>query len=76
MSYSARIVDTETGEVREVEAGWHDDGYFIWDEGNYGCDCNRALFFARAAGVELDMDETPCGDSRYELDGFEDDEDN
>lgn len=23
---------------------------FIWTEGNYACDCNRALFFARANG--------------------------
>jgi hypothetical protein len=23
----------------------------MWTEGNYACDCNRALFFARAVGL-------------------------
>jgi hypothetical protein len=34
---------------------------FQWTEGNYGCDCNRARFFARAA--EEDDPDVPCGDT-------------
>lgn len=36
-----------------------------WSEGNYGCDCNRALFFARAGG-EPDPD-VECSDGRYRV---------
>lgn len=58
----------ETGEIRR-----HRDDYFesspdresdyIWTEGNYACDCNRALFFARAHN-EPDPD-VECGDAAY-----------
>lgn len=37
-----------------------------WTEGNGGCDCNRALFFARAAGEELETDPI-CGEERYRI---------
>lgn len=37
---------------------------FMWGDGNYCCDCNRALFFNRAAG-EDDPDH-PCGTSEFQ----------
>lgn len=70
MSKVIRITDTLTGETRTfTDEYWTDDdlGDFIWTEGNYACDCNRALFFKRAIGESTDDDETPCGDSRYEI---------
>lgn len=40
---------------------------YAWAEGNYSCDCNRALFFAQAGG-EAEDDDRPCGDyERFEL---------
>jgi hypothetical protein len=62
-----------TGEVRtsrqwmiyEPEDGEHPSDY-IYSEGNYSCDCNRHLFFHRAAGVEPDED-CPCGDEAYSV---------
>lgn len=33
---------------------------YLWTEGNWACDCNRALAFARAAG-EPDPEPRPCG---------------
>ncbi len=36
--------------------GDENPGYYVWSDGNYGCDCNRRLFFARAAGEEADWD--------------------
>jgi hypothetical protein len=49
---------------------WLDDGHgdpgaqpnwFMWDEGNYSCDCNRGTIF-------LDSDEDfPCGEGRFEI---------
>lgn len=52
---------------------------FIWTDGNYACDCNRYLFFQRAA-EEAEEDEIQCGDERYSIvkivqDGRELDED-
>ena len=56
-----------TGEVREHAAYYSgDEGWeFQWTEGNFGCDCNRALFFARAKG-EPDPDQE-CGGEAYTL---------
>lgn len=60
-----------TGETRvyrteepEWEDGWSD---FIWDEGNYSCDCNRWLFWERAAGRSPATD-VPCSDGVYRVD--------
>lgn len=36
---------------------------FLWEEGNYGCDCNRHLFWERAHGREPSMGEMPCSDA-------------
>jgi hypothetical protein len=54
------------GVVRTYEDKWPWDGDYIWADGNYSCDCNRALFFARA--VE-DDDETDanCGNGAYSV---------
>ena len=43
-----------TGEERFIDSDseWDDVHEFLWTEGNFGCDCNRALFFARAGGEE------------------------
>lgn len=48
------------------EHGWDTDGSnFIWSEGNYACDCNRASFFARSIGEE-DPDRS-CGDKAFSI---------
>ncbi len=38
---------------------------FPWRDGNNGCDCNRALFFAQSDG-DPDPDR-PCGEGRYSV---------
>jgi hypothetical protein len=66
----AEIRDNATGVVREHEShetmmdGDPDPGDFIWSDGNYSCDCNRRLFFARAAGEDEDWD-GGCSDGLY-----------
>lgn len=40
------------------------NNYYLWSDGNYSCDCNRALFFARAVD-EAEPDEPPCGETAY-----------
>jgi hypothetical protein len=64
---------------------YEDDGEslhtYIWSDGNYHCDCNRAIFFAEAGEEDTDI-EVPCANGAYhvrleDLDGtciYEDDE--
>lgn len=32
---------------------------FIWEDGNYSCDCNRSLFIQRCC--DKDFSDFPCG---------------
>lgn len=61
--YSVRIRCNATGEVRSYSDtwvcqpnkytdDWRDVLEWHWTEGNSACDCNRARFFACAAGEE------------------------
>lgn len=60
-----------TGETREREScifWWHRDKgphLYNWEDGNFSCDCNRAMFFADAAG-EPDPD-VPCSDGLFSV---------
>lgn len=38
---------------------------YIWEEGNYSCDCNRYLFYQRAHGEEERDEDCTCGDGGY-----------
>ena len=64
----AKIRKNDTGEIREGKEDvlWDEDEnephLWIWEEGNFSCDCNRELFFNRYGGV--DADETECGDRK------------
>jgi hypothetical protein len=63
------ITNSDTGETRSFN-GLTDMRFssYAWTEGDYGCDCNRALLFDRAAGEEGDFD-LPCqhGDPTYRV---------
>ncbi len=66
-----KILDTETGIVVEVPerytcANHGDGGEFMWTEGNYSCDCNRALIHFRAQDLAA-PNYLPCGDTRFRL---------
>lgn len=69
----AHLKNNETGEVRKYETSTClDDGEpyphaYIWEEGNYSCDCNRELFFDYAAGKQYDEIETVCSDGRFSV---------
>ncbi len=68
----AEIRDNATGIVREYQDdavlmnGDAEPSVFIWEDGNYSCDCNRRLFFARAAGEDEDWD-SECSDGLYSV---------
>ena len=40
---------------------------YLWAEGNYSCDCNRELFFARAAGDDRPHEKGACGYTAYDV---------
>lgn len=69
----AHIRKNETGEVRRydteelLEEGDKHPSVFNWEENNFSCDCNRELFFERAARHEIDIDVTKCSDGRYSV---------
>lgn len=72
MKYQLDIEDTTTGEVRRYADpyDWPTEDAFVYQyvEGNYSCDCNRSLFFARAIGaLEPELDDTHCGFGRYRI---------
>jgi len=55
---------TEPDEKIDEDNGWPP---FIWEEGNYSCDCNREIYFNRAQGIEIDITKPLCGHSRYRV---------
>ena len=63
--YRVLLRDNQAGEERwyTYEFPWDEISYFLWTEGNYGCDCNRHIFFEEATG--RDTGDCPCGESRY-----------
>lgn len=68
----AHIRLNATGEVRVDDTkevlydGDDNPSIFIWKDGNFSCDCNRRLFFRRAAG-EDDGDDVVCTDGLYSV---------
>lgn len=66
MKYTVVICKNDTGETRTIHETYPDiygDSLeFMWSEGNYACDCNRAAFFYG----DNDFDDT-CGDHRFSV---------
>jgi hypothetical protein len=77
MAYTVVIRNNITGEVRTglQPYEWEDDEdgggqLFWWTEGNFGCDCNRSLEFARAGGAteeEAWDAEVECGETVFSV---------
>lgn len=70
MKVTIPIYDTETNETRlhveECEPEWIEGLRLSWISGNYSCDCNRSLFFARCSDPEIGVDEHgDCSEGRY-----------
>lgn len=71
----AHIRNNTTGEVRRYETvefrravEQHPDT-LNWSEGNYGCDCNRRLFFGYAGGspVEYVFPSNECSTGEFSV---------
>lgn len=63
--YHVAIRNNATGEVRMYrnDLAWDEASMYQWTDGNYGCDCNRTLFWYRAAGDEAEG--WKCGDTGF-----------
>ena len=66
MSYAVHLRRNADGVVRVIteDDAWDETADYIWTDGNFGCDCNRALLFARAAG-EPDPENSACGETAF-----------
>lgn len=66
--FTVHIRKNETYETRQwvvKDEDWCAVTDYLWTEGNYACDCNRALFFAWAKGEE--PKEGECGETAYSI---------
>ena len=67
------VKHNDTGEIRTLSTTaildneTYEPHLFIWEEGNYSCDCNRKIFWGRAIEHEYEDEETPCGDGKYSI---------
>ena len=68
MSLRVILRNVENGDagVYIANAEWR--GSFIWEEGNYGCDCNRGIFLY---GRDSDID---CGENLIVVEGIYDEQ--
>jgi hypothetical protein len=66
MSYRVLLRRTADGLERWTKPYDFEFSAYWWDEGNFGCDCNREWEFQRAADEEI-TPEPECGNSRYEF---------
>ena len=53
------------GVVRRYDDRWYYCSEYMWSAGNFSCDCNRELFFERAAGNEIDDEQ--CSEGRFSV---------
>jgi hypothetical protein len=65
MAFDVHIKDTQTDNVVVYRHNLDWFGEFIWEEGNYCCDCNRSIFFRQAGGTfEGHVD---CSTERFDI---------
>lgn len=71
MSYIVAIRKNDTGEIHLYNDlfEYDNEDCMIWQytEGNFGCDCNRELFWYRADGIETIDNKHTCTDDRYSI---------
>lgn len=67
MNYPIDIRRCSDAEVRSIQMEFDDYGLalYMFTDGNYGCDCNRELFWLRGDGQEPEPCTTTCGEDRY-----------
>ncbi len=63
------IMKMSTGERRtwQSDLGWDKHSKFLWKDGNFSCDCNRASFFRQAGGDEPSAQWRDCSDGEFRV---------
>lgn len=63
------IINNETKEIRKddhfKDQEWLEHNEYIWEEGNYACDCNRSIFWHSALDPKGDHESDECGSDKY-----------
>lgn len=70
MKINVTIRDRNTDVVRVFadDYDWTDGDHtivYMYRDGNYSCDCNRSIFFARAVGENGLEQAVECGEGRF-----------
>lgn len=66
MNSIAMIRKNSTGEIREYDGFIRpDEDVYIWEEGNFACDCNRELFFFYSKNEEPEREY--CSGDRFSV---------
>lgn len=72
--YFVTMRDNKTGETRKIKYdwAWEEGSDYLWDEGNWSCDCNRDLDFKDDKGLEREHDSDVkdgycLGEGRYDV---------
>ena len=68
--YRVAIKQVKTGEIRVREEVWEFTGSespeqsveYFWTDGNFGCDCNRAIWFRNDGTIDGE-----CGQGAYRV---------
>ena len=57
--------DNQTDETKIVhlDLAWYEHSPFMWEEGNFSCDCTRSLFFYN----HEESKEYPCGHDKISV---------
>lgn len=64
------IINNKTKESRTYVPSvkeWLEHSEYIWEEGNYSCDCNRSIFFHSANDPNWNGKSDACGDDKYSV---------
>ncbi len=74
LSYNVLIYDVQWDEVcpRHFSDSWYgpgegEDYEFWWSDGNFSCDCNRALQCGYSRGLDYGEIPTFCGERWYRI---------
>ena len=73
--YTVYIKQVASGIVADYRPTFpfYTHGTFLWQDGNFACDCNRCIFWEETMGVEepdVDCDDDggpACGDDKYRV---------
>jgi len=63
------VRENATGVVVRHPHQWIFGGDYVWSEGNFSCDCNRADFFIQGQlnDTRAEAGDVPCSDGRYSI---------